>query len=222
MIGTYYYNLYKKYFKIKKDYGIKLYHIFRYRYGEFINNPEMYIKNDFLLFNEVIFDIGTQYGDYALLWEKWFNADVYAFELLHLNYKILLKNIKINDSLIHPYNIAIGNGQNINYFIKGNMANKGYIHYKETFTATIDNLVSELKVIPKLIKIDVEGFEYEVLYGGLNFLKQYRPKIILEVHSKKLFEKCNNFLLSLNYKLTYTDNERSNGLMDYVANLYYL
>ena len=102
------------------------------------------------------------------------------------------------------------------------MANKGYIYYKETFTATIDNLISELKVIPKLIKIDVEGFEYEVLYGGLNFLKQYHPKIILEVHSKELFEKCNNFLLSLNYELQYTDNERSNGLMDYVANLYYL
>ncbi len=47
-----------------------------------------------------------------------------------------------------------------------------------------------------LIKIDVEGYEYEVLDGSINSIKKYRPIIYLEFTRKrlqilKLFEKIN-------------------------------
>lgn len=224
MIGKYYYNLYKKYYAIKRLYSIKLYHVFKYRYVEFINDPLMYIKRDFLPYNQIVFDVGSQFGDYALLWEKHYNANVYAFELLKSNYNVLLNNIRINKSHIHANNMAIGNSNILDYYIKGNMANQTYVAYNKnhTYSYSIDDIAKEYNAIPDMLKIDVEGFEYDVLWGSINILRQFHPKIILEVHTSELFDKCNNFLLSLNYELKYTDNIRSNGWMDYVANLYYL
>ena len=32
-----------------------------------------------------------------------------------------------------------------------------------------------------LLKVDVEGFEFEVLKGAKNFIKKYRPIILIEV-----------------------------------------
>ena len=59
-----------------------------------------------------------------------------------------------------------------------------------------------------VIKIDVEGFEYQVLNGAKIFLEKHKPIIIIEIFPEH-FEKCNLLLESYNYfmskKIEYQD-----------------
>ena len=78
------------------------------KHWEILHDPDMYVSNLFIpMKNEVIFDIGSQYGDYALLWEKRYGAVVYAFELLENNYAEMLIDLELNHSKIKPFNIAV-------------------------------------------------------------------------------------------------------------------
>ena len=50
--------------------------------------------------------------------------------------------------------------------------------------------------IADVVKIDVEGYEYRVVQGAVNFLKEIRPLIFLEVHPH-LLNMYNNTILNL-------------------------
>ena len=50
---------------------------------------------------------------------------------------------------------------------------------------TVDTLVKELRA-PQVIKIDVEGFELEVLKGATELLFTARPTLIMEIHPYQL------------------------------------
>jgi FkbM family methyltransferase len=47
---------------------------------------------------------------------------------------------------------------------------------------TLDEEVQRLGLVPDLIKIDVEGFEWEVLCGARQLLRTHKPAICLELH----------------------------------------
>jgi FkbM family methyltransferase len=51
---------------------------------------------------------------------------------------------------------------------------------------TIPSLIARAGATPTHIKIDVEGFEEEVLRGGLDFLRRARPILFLELHGAML------------------------------------
>lgn len=68
---------------------------------------------------------------------------------------------------------------------------------------TLDAYCDRNHVEPDFLKIDVEGNELRVFKGGLNTLKKYKPKIIVEIDSRqvgkeKVFETF-NFLQTLSY-----------------------
>ena len=49
-------------------------------------------------------------------------------------------------------------------------------------TTTIDSLVSSLRITGiDLLKIDVDGFDYKVLKGSVNSLKNFRPRVFCEL-----------------------------------------
>lgn len=47
---------------------------------------------------------------------------------------------------------------------------------------SLDAEVERLGVRPDLVKIDVEGYEYEVLLGGRGLLRERRPALAFELH----------------------------------------
>ena len=51
-----------------------------------------------------------------------------------------------------------------------------------------------------VIKIDVEGFEIQVLKGAEKFLNKFKPAIAIEIFPCN-FEKCNELLIIYGYKL---------------------
>lgn len=70
---------------------------------------------------------------------------------------------------------------------------------------TIDNLTRELAV-PNFIKIDVEGYQLEVLRGGEDCLKTHAPLLMAELKdvgeaNQTLFEEIENYVADLGYQL---------------------
>jgi len=51
---------------------------------------------------------------------------------------------------------------------------------------SLDSLVRELDLRPTLVKIDVEGFELEVLTGAKGLLQETRPTLAVEIHPPQL------------------------------------
>jgi FkbM family methyltransferase len=64
---------------------------------------------------------------------------------------------------------------------------------------TFDDFVAGGGPVPRLIKIDVEGGEYEVLRGGANLFALQRPLIIVEVHHQEAADKISAWLEEFHY-----------------------
>ena len=97
------------------------------------------------------------------------------------------------------------------YIVKDNNNVLSY-HYKvENYkiyipTMTLDYLIDCFKNNISVIKIDVEGFEYNVILGSNNFLEKFKPVIIIEINKINFIKTC-NLLISYNYILVNEVNE---------------
>lgn len=171
---------------------------------------------------DTVIDIGAYYGDSAIWWAKKFKAKVIAFEPLPEAFNELVKNLKLNgvEDRVIAHNTALGSGTKITGG-KGKGTMFTYFNQEQTLkTKRLDDFGIDNADI---IKIDVEGFEYDVLKGAVNTIKKLHPKIILEVHSIALRKKCDFFLNELGYKLVVEGRAVNSNQkrFDKVVNLFY-
>jgi FkbM family methyltransferase len=54
---------------------------------------------------------------------------------------------------------------------------------------TLSSICLEAAVTPDLIKLDIESYEYEVLMSSMDFLRDVKPRLHLELHSPQLRER---------------------------------
>ena len=88
-------------------------------------------------------------------------------------------------------------------------------------TKTLDSFLSKYPP-PAYLKIDVEGFEMNVLCGASKILKDIRPKIIIETHSSELKKEVIHFLDEYGYILKIEGRSAvGKGCMDSVQNLFF-
>jgi FkbM family methyltransferase len=52
----------------------------------------------------------------------------------------------------------------------------------EVQCAKLEDILSEHRIQPDLIKIDIESFEFELVQSSLDILHRWRPRIMLELH----------------------------------------
>jgi FkbM family methyltransferase len=64
---------------------------------------------------------------------------------------------------------------------------------------TLDDFAASGGPVPQLIKIDVEGGEYEVLRGGTSLFAKQRPLIIVEVHHQEAADEIGAWLQEFRY-----------------------
>jgi len=157
----------------------------------------------------IFLDVGAHVGKYALQVAKVVgeNGLVIAIEPNRENYLALIKNITINKiENILAYNIAAWHKDcKMKLFI----ADKGELHSLKEKTGGLESVWVEARRLDNVIKghrvnwikIDVEGAEYEVLRGLENTLKEYKPKLIVEVKKKNL-ERIKKFMTQVNYNIT--------------------
>ena len=170
-----------------------------------------------------VLDIGAQFGDYALLCSKKFGAGkVYSFEPLLNNYKTMNENISLNKiDNVFTYNKAVG-------ATKGMLKVSGTNDMASAFDVDGEEIVEVITVdslgIDKLdfMKVDVEGFEMDVLHGALETIKRDLPKMIIEVHTASLKQRVLQLTEKLGYRIVHHDKPRANRErgMDLVQNLF--
>ena len=144
---------------------------------------------------DLVIDVGANYGDSAIWWSRVMGAEVIAFEPLANVFEVLEENVQLNKASVKLHKVAIGNGDEINGYSDGNM----FISSSESIdlkfkTMKLDDFNLERV---DLLKIDIEGFEYEALTGSIKTLKRFMTKIIIETHSIELKEKCDKLLKSI-------------------------
>ncbi len=168
---------------------------------------------------DVVLDIGTNYGTTILQFAKHVGKEgfCYGFEPDLLNYDICQKQIAHNSlTNIKVENIGLGEQEGSFFMVVENEANRGCNkvfdapkNEKESTKITIktlDSWVEENSLSQiDLIKIDVEGFEYNVLKGALKCLEEFNPTLFIELDDNNLREQnCSAkevvmFLQNLNY-----------------------
>ena len=63
----------------------------------------------------------------------------------------------------------------------------------------LDDSIAGGGPVPQLVKIDVEGGEYEVLRGGTKLFEKYRPIMVVEVHHEQAASQIGPWLTRLRY-----------------------
>ena len=170
---------------------------------------------------QTVYDVGASYGDGAIWWSKVHKAKVISFEPLPDIYKILKENISLNHVKVDANNFALGNGSKVHSTRNGNMMGRSTDIKSDTIMTTkLDDL--DVKNMD-LLKIDVEGFESDVIAGATKTIKMYKPNIIVETHSFKLKRECHNMLTNLGYVLSFEGRKVKprDGWMDSIQNLFY-
>jgi FkbM family methyltransferase len=144
---------------------------------------DMMLPLHFLREGDLFFDIGANVGAYTVLASGVCRANTWAFEpdpgtLFHLR-----RNIELNKlgALVRVHECALGPEQGEIAFTVGldtvnRIASSDDANVRKIRMEQLDSLVGDAS--PSMIKIDVEGAEEGVLYGGDGLLANPSLKVI--------------------------------------------
>lgn len=157
---------------------------------------------------DLAIDVGANVGLWALPLSKKFK-NVIAFEPVNQVFECLEKNTK--DLNIELRNYALGNATStLDIIYNEENTGSSFVDKNSLGTGSIQvNRLDNLQ-LPKfgLIKLDCEGYEYEILLGGIYTILKYKPILIIEQHAKN--KKAGQFLEAKGAKLI------SNVRKDYI------
>lgn len=153
---------------------------------------EMSFLLHFLRPTDFFVDVGANVGSYTILASNERRAETISIEPIQETFLILQQNIELNDisSPVTLMNIGLGNEKGILKFTKSlDTTNHVAKHYDtdiiDVNMERFDDIIHLSK--PTLIKIDVEGYESEVLKGMENALaNDHFKSLIIELNSTGL------------------------------------
>ena len=183
------------------------------------NSNEMkFVRRHLLRPGAVVVECGAHHGAQSILLSRWVGPQgkVVAVEPMPENLSILNKNIEINDlSNVIVVDKAVGAGRDnqLSMALHSNASvRRSGKHTISVGSITLDALAERLKIIPTLLKIDVEGYEYEILEGSRSILTTI-PAVFVEVHTLTLprygrkFEDLWKFIDPNNYDIFVQDED---------------
>lgn len=185
-----------------------------------------------------IFELGANIGYYALIGAQRIGASgkIIAFEPSPINMQAFKTNISLNnyERLVETYQMGIGNKTGKMMFNLVNKGNMSSFHERadgggiKTFNSievnvtTIDDFVKDRLEKIDYMRMDVEGYEYEIFQGMKNFLKsEFAPNgFFIEVHSQLLNQNghsCKEFVTVLGNYGYYITTARWRGKADVIV-----
>jgi FkbM family methyltransferase len=207
--------------KLKEDIKIKLYKdsiLSRLIYEGF-ENEEIDFLNAFLNEGDCFVDIGANVGLFSLYASR--TGSVIAFEPSQLTYGRLVENLELNGiTNVKPYKLGLSDKDEM---LELNISSNGHEAWN-TFVPTTDNKFSLKEKVQvqafdhflreksvdinriSLVKLDVEGFEINVLKGATDLLSgENAPAFLVEFTDDNAISAGNcchelyKFLLRYNY-----------------------
>ena len=134
---------------------------------------------------DMFMDIGSNIGSYTILASGAIRCRSIAIEPIPSTYEHLKNNISVNqmEERVEALNIGLGSKHSTLLFTNtqdtvNHVAVDGEKDTTEVSVQTLDGILKSC-TCPLLIKIDVEGFETEVLLGGKNTLNNPDLKAVI-------------------------------------------
>ena len=147
-----------------------------------------FLKREIIKPGDVVIECGAHHGAQTILLSRWVGSEgkVIVIEPIPENIAILERNVKLNElENVIVVNKAAGSScgylsmtRNSNGAVSAR-ENDGNLNRVESIT--LDKLADDLMLTPTFIKIDVEGYEYQVLEGCKSILSA-TPALFVEVH----------------------------------------
>lgn len=161
-------------------------------YGEY-SESEVAAMRNFVRSGDVVLDIGANIGDLTLPLAQMVGptGKVYAFESHPDVFNILCANLALNKiSHVQPINAFVKKSDDA--LMQDQFIRKGM----ETKSIRIDDLGLERC---RLIKVDVDGNELDVLQSGQATIDKFRPILYLENDIRDKSKSLLEYLMMLNY-----------------------
>ncbi len=190
------------------------------RSSKLTEEEEFFMSLD--LENKTILEVGAFIGIYTLFFSK-VAKKVIAIEPNPISFRFLKLNMLINRRKnVIPLNIGIGSSEEIlDFYVsytsparstfvdrKKRLEKLGIYKKVKIPVSSVDSLMEKLNERQlDFVKIDVEGFEYDVLQGMKRTLIKFKPIIYLEIHgldeqeAKRNFKLVESFASKFNYTM---------------------
>jgi FkbM family methyltransferase len=144
----------------------------------------------------VVLEIGAHVGVFTVLLARWASPSgkVFAFEPTPQTRAALVDHLVLNgvanQVTIVPMAVSDANGTAVLYTQSNSPENTlSTSHHRipcaksvEIGVTTVDAFCQAERIVPTLIKIDIEGFEIHALRGARETLTRHRPHVVVELH----------------------------------------
>jgi FkbM family methyltransferase len=163
--------------------------------------------------NSTAIDIGANYGSYSLFLSRHFNR-VISYECHPQTFRYLSINLEGKSNIVCR-ELAISNSEGEDRIYQYNPLHSGASTLQVNFKSEASPLVykilktsldSEMKIAEfnqriGLIKLDVEGHEYEALSGAIETINKFHPPIIFEFNQvAEKNQQLLDLLVAIGYK----------------------
>lgn len=193
-----------------------------------VDEPAQIVLYNFVKPGMNVIDIGANIGATTLNLAKKTGAtgEIFSFEPSPYNYRRAWQNISLNNFRnIKLINQGLGNEKTTAFLYNVNSHNRGMQRllkgnsendlYEKTAVEidTLDNSMQKFSIPPpSFIKIDVEGFEFNVLLGGKETIMKHKPALFIELDDNNLREQGNTarelveLIIQFQYKIINATN----------------
>lgn len=150
-----------------------------------------YIGSFHLPSNPTIVDIGCYIGDFSIFMAHYYSAHVYAFEPDPSNYSVAQRNVSRNvyPGSINLFNSAVGDGEPLilNVFHSHDEVHVSSESFPGSSPVSVPSLglaeaLSKAGTRVNLLKVDCEGFEYNIFDSATSSDLSSVDNIVLEYH----------------------------------------
>lgn len=154
---------------------------------DWVGREQLFLKARMVRPGDVVFDCGAHHGFMTVLFAHWVGPEghVVSFEPVPANGEAVRRNIALNgleNVTFEPK--AVGSREDrVHITAESNAEIVGSEGRGATVDVTYLDRYAHLE--PTLLKIDVEGFEVEVLRGAREILAR-RPKLAIEIHTHQM------------------------------------
>lgn len=164
--------------------------------------------------SDVVYDVGAHLGFYTALAEHLAqDGEVHAFEANKKLCTYLHKNFSTSSQVFVTCTIVAGSEEEVDFYdatdVQDSSASsrfnivESHVIPTKLPAMTLDAYIASGRKPPTIIKLDIEGGEYDAIMGALNLIEKNKPRIILEVWGGEMGRKYSDNAVKKLQKLGY-------------------